>query len=457
MLKRAAMVGLVLALAVVVLGAGALTWLTVRAHPETSGTVEEPELREPVTVRRDAYGIAHITAATAADLFYAQGWVHASERMWQMEVWRHISSGRLSELFGAGQLDTDRFIRTLDWRGAAERDRESVSPATRVALDGYARGVNAWLDEHRGSLGIPFVMAGAEPEPWTDLDTLALGQGPGLEPRWQPRERDLPDARGRPARRPGADGRPADAARGRAGHHDDRGTRVRRLRRGDRLDLGHDRCRVVARRDAHRRAGGRLARARRPGRVAIARSRASMAAMPSPPTTASAPTTGSSARRCRRPAARCWRTTRTSASRCRRSGSSTACTARRSMRPVRTTWRGSASRGCPVSSSATTRGSPGGPPTSTRTCRISSSRRSTRPIRPAISTRTAARSRSPPARRRSPSAAPTRSSSRSARRSTVRSSTTSTAVSPTPRRWPCAGRASTHRPARTGRSMPSSP
>ena len=126
-----------------------------------------------MTVRRDAYGIAHITAATPTDLFYAQGWVHASERMWQMEVWRHISSGRLSELFGAGQLDTDRFIRTLDWRGAAERDRPTVSPATRVALDGYARGVNAWLDEHRGSLGIPFVMAGAEPEPWTDLDTLA--------------------------------------------------------------------------------------------------------------------------------------------------------------------------------------------------------------------------------------------------------------------------------------------
>ena len=176
MLKRAAIVGVVLVVAVVLLGAGTLTWLTVRAHPETSGVVEEPALREPVTVRRDAYGIAHITAATPTDLFYAQGWVHASERMWQMEVWRHISSGRLSELFGAGELDTDRFIRTLDWRGAAERDRAAVSPATRVALDGYARGVNAWLDEHRGSLGIPFVMAGAEPEPWTDLDTLAWGK-----------------------------------------------------------------------------------------------------------------------------------------------------------------------------------------------------------------------------------------------------------------------------------------
>ena len=63
-----------------------------------------------------------------------------------MEVWRHISSGRLSELFGASQLDTDRFIRTLDWRGAAERDLPAVGPAARVALDGYAAGVNAWLE-----------------------------------------------------------------------------------------------------------------------------------------------------------------------------------------------------------------------------------------------------------------------------------------------------------------------
>ena len=175
-LKRIALGLLVLVLVVVVAAGGALTWITVRAHAPTSGSIQAPGLSAEVVVRRDAHGIAHLTAQTPADLFFAQGWVHASERMWQMEVWRHISSGRLSELFGPSQLDTDRFIRTLGWRRAAERDRDQVSAATRVALDGYTAGVNAWLDDHRGSLGLPFLVTGADPEPWTDLDTLSWGK-----------------------------------------------------------------------------------------------------------------------------------------------------------------------------------------------------------------------------------------------------------------------------------------
>src|SRR3954452_11772927 len=100
-----------------------------------------------------------------------------------MEVWRHISAGRLSELFGATLLDTDRFVRTLDWRGAAKRDLAALSRDARAALDDYATGVNAWLDVHRGSLGLPFVVAGVQsgsggvggydPERWTALDSLA--------------------------------------------------------------------------------------------------------------------------------------------------------------------------------------------------------------------------------------------------------------------------------------------
>jgi penicillin amidase len=102
----------------------------------------------------------------------AQGYVHAQERMWQMEVWRHISSGRLAELFGPGSIDDDKFIRTLGWREAAERDLALLEPTTRAALDAYAEGVNAWLDTHREKLGLAFVATGANPEPWTALDTL---------------------------------------------------------------------------------------------------------------------------------------------------------------------------------------------------------------------------------------------------------------------------------------------
>ncbi len=172
---------LVLLLVVAIGFVGLLGSILGRAMPETSGTIRLPGLSGPVDILRDANGIVQIYADTPADLFAAQGWVHASERMWQMELWRRIGAGRLSELFGETTVKTDRFIRTLGWRQAAERDLEAFSPDVRAALDAYARGVNAWLDEHRGRLGIEFVVAGLltgtgglggfQPEPWTPLDS----------------------------------------------------------------------------------------------------------------------------------------------------------------------------------------------------------------------------------------------------------------------------------------------
>jgi penicillin amidase len=152
---------------------GALAAVTARALPQASGTAHLPGLTAPVTVVRDDAGIAHLTADSTHDLFFAQGYVHASERMWQMEVWRHVSAGRLAELFGAGQLDTDRFIRTLGWRVAAQRDLEAIGDEARNVLSAYTSGVNAWLDGHRDSLGLAFLASGDTPEPWTDLDSVA--------------------------------------------------------------------------------------------------------------------------------------------------------------------------------------------------------------------------------------------------------------------------------------------
>lgn len=183
LIKIAAVGLLVVVLAVVVGGIGALAWVTGRAQPQVSGTVRVPGLAAEATVARDINGIAQITAQTPADLFFAQGYVHASERMWQMEVWRHISAGRLSELFGKSTVAEDRFIRTLGWRHAAERDLDALSPDARAVLDAYAEGVNAWIDGHVDALSLPFVAAGIqagtggiggyELEPWTALDTLA--------------------------------------------------------------------------------------------------------------------------------------------------------------------------------------------------------------------------------------------------------------------------------------------
>ena len=173
---RSAILGLlVVLLAVVGLGVGAVVWITGRAL-QTSGMVSVPGLEATATIRRDVNGVAQITATTPHDLFMTQGYVHAQERMWQMEVWRHISSGRLSELFGLGSIDDDRFIRTLGWRDAAARDMALLAPETRAVLDAYAAGVNAWLDPHRNELGLAFVLSGDDPEPWTALDTLAWGK-----------------------------------------------------------------------------------------------------------------------------------------------------------------------------------------------------------------------------------------------------------------------------------------
>ena len=162
------------------------------APRDRAARVEEPGLREPVTVRRDAYGIAHITAATPADLFFAQGCVHASERMWQMEVWRHISSGRLSELFGASQLDTDRFIRTLGWRGPRSATWRLSPPATRVASRRLRQGRQRLARRAPRLPRHPFVMTGADPEPWTDVDTLAWGKVQAWNLGGNLETRDLP-------------------------------------------------------------------------------------------------------------------------------------------------------------------------------------------------------------------------------------------------------------------------
>jgi len=181
---RWAFKGLAVVVVVVLVGVGGLVAaLTGRGLPQASGTIRIEGLHAPVTVVRDGAGIIQIRADDPHDLFLAQGYVHAQERMWQMEVWRHISAGRLSELFGEGRVDTDRFIRTLGWRQAAERDLDAMPEDVRAALNAYADGVNAWLDNHEGAFGPPFVVAGMlggtggvggyTPEPWTALDSAA--------------------------------------------------------------------------------------------------------------------------------------------------------------------------------------------------------------------------------------------------------------------------------------------
>ncbi|GAA2538713.1 penicillin acylase family protein [Pseudonocardia hydrocarbonoxydans] len=164
----------------VLVAALVVVWTVRQPFPQVDGEVALPGLSAEVTVRRDAAGVPHIYADTSADLFAAQGYVHAQDRFWEMDVRRHTTAGRLSELFGEATLTEDRVIRTMGWRRVAEQELPLLDPRTRAYLDAYATGVNAWLAQHDDARerALEYVVLGltgvtTEPEPWTALDSLA--------------------------------------------------------------------------------------------------------------------------------------------------------------------------------------------------------------------------------------------------------------------------------------------
>jgi penicillin amidase len=148
------------------------------SFPRTSGEVRLSGLDSAVDIYRDSYGIPHIYAQTSHDLFFAQGYVHAQDRFWQMDFWRHIGSGRLSEMFGKSQLDTDTFLRTLGWARVAQQELDAMSPDDLALLQAYADGVNAYLADHKGAaLSLEYAVLklltpGYTPEAWQPLNTL---------------------------------------------------------------------------------------------------------------------------------------------------------------------------------------------------------------------------------------------------------------------------------------------
>lgn len=147
--------------------------------PQVDGELELAGLDSSVTVVRDEHGIPQLYGDSVADLMRGQGFVHAQERFFEMDVRRHVTSGRLSEMFGKTTLETDTFIRTLGWREVAERELALLDPDTRNAFEAYADGVNAYLDQRATSdLGLEYTVLRAtgldyEPEPWSTADSLA--------------------------------------------------------------------------------------------------------------------------------------------------------------------------------------------------------------------------------------------------------------------------------------------
>jgi penicillin G amidase len=163
----------VVVLMLVVIGAG---WLYARSSlPQTTGSVEIAGLDGPVEIVRDADGVPHIFATTDPDAIFALGYVHAQDRLWQMEMNRRIGAGRLSEVLGEQALPADKFLRTLGTYRATEISWVSLEPRTQMLTEAYVAGINSWLSEGH-TLPPEFLLLGFQPQPWTTIDSLVWGK-----------------------------------------------------------------------------------------------------------------------------------------------------------------------------------------------------------------------------------------------------------------------------------------
>lgn len=147
-----------------------------RPLPTHDGEFEISCLDGTVEILRDKHGVPHIYAENRADLFRAQGYVHAQDRLWQMEQNRRIARGTLAEVFGEAALDADRFSRIIGFWRAAELELKSLDPEARLALDHYAEGVNAYIESRPKNLTAEFNLLRIVPEPWRAIDSLGYGK-----------------------------------------------------------------------------------------------------------------------------------------------------------------------------------------------------------------------------------------------------------------------------------------
>ncbi len=148
------------------------------SFPQTDGEISLEGLDGPVDIYRDAYGIPQIYASTDHDLFFAEGYIHAQDRFWQMDFQRHTGAGRLSELIGSNGVDVDTFLRTMGWERVARQELENMDAQSRSMLESYAEGVNAYLADHSGTrlsleyLFLKILNSNYQPAPWEPLNSV---------------------------------------------------------------------------------------------------------------------------------------------------------------------------------------------------------------------------------------------------------------------------------------------
>lgn len=152
-----------------------------KSFPQIDGEIQLEGLDGPVNIYRDVMGIPHIYASTTHDLFFAQGFVHAQDRFWQMDFYRHVGEGRTAELFGAGRVETDIFLTTLGWRKTSLEEYEALSADSKAIMSAYADGVNSYIEGkdpvelslEYAILGLPIISPDYVIEPWEPVNTLA--------------------------------------------------------------------------------------------------------------------------------------------------------------------------------------------------------------------------------------------------------------------------------------------
>lgn len=168
-------VGSVLLVLVVIAGSAGV-WFVRRPWPQVNGTLAVAGLSAPVEIIRDRWGVPHIYAQNERDLFFAQGYAHAQDRLWQLMFNQRVGRGTLSAVFGEATLGIDRLTRTIGMRRAAEKDWAMLDDETRAILEAYADGINAYVAMHRDRLPIEFTLTNMAPTDWTPIDTLTWGK-----------------------------------------------------------------------------------------------------------------------------------------------------------------------------------------------------------------------------------------------------------------------------------------
>ena len=179
-------VGMFAAGAALTIGARAVGMVRGRLRPKTRGSLHLKGVRQTIEVVRDTWGIPHISAENRLDMYFAQGFVHAQDRLWQMELNRRIGAGRLSEIIGAATLDLDRLMRRISLRQAAIENYKAMrDDPLREALEAYCAGVNAYIETQ--PLPLEFLVLRYRPEAWSPVDSLQWSKmmGWSLSTNWE--------------------------------------------------------------------------------------------------------------------------------------------------------------------------------------------------------------------------------------------------------------------------------